>query len=63
MFKNVKKIKVIRYSSLFSLIIISTLTAAIQSYYPSLLLSASTDTFVLFIAYLNIVKNTKKVEG
>ncbi len=58
MFSHAKKVKIANYASLFALVILSTLSAAIQSYYPSLLLSASTETFVLYIAYIN----TKKME-
>lgn len=58
-FKNYKKTKITNYASLFALIILSTLAAAIQSYYPSLLLTASSETFVLYIAYINI-KNREK---
>lgn len=67
MFINAKKVKISNYSSLFALVILSTLSAAIQSYYPSLLLSASTETFVLYIAYINmnkieVVQNIKEKE-
>ena len=58
MFTHAKKVKIANYASLFALVVLSTLSAAIQSYYPSLLLSASTETFVLYIAYIN----TKKME-
>ena len=60
MFKNAKKIKVINYSSLFALIVLSTLSAAIQSYYPSVLLTASAETFVLYIAYIRIRNGRSK---
>ena len=65
MFHYAKKVKVANYASLFALVILSTLAAAIQSYYPSLLLCASTDTFVMYIAYFsmkkrNALNNTKK---
>lgn len=56
MFKNSKKVRVSNYASLFALIILSTLAAAIQSIYPSLLLTASSETFVLFLVYLNYKK-------
>ena len=56
MFSHAKKVKVTNYASLFALVILSTLAATIQSYYPSLLLCASTDTFVMYIAYLNMKK-------
>lgn len=56
MFKNSKKVKVSNYSALFALVVLLTLAAAIQSYYPSLLLTASSETFVLLLAYLNIKK-------
>ena len=56
MFKNLKKTKISHYASLFALIILSTLAATVQSYYPSLLLTASSETFVLYIAYLGIRK-------
>lgn len=56
MFKNVKQIRISRYASLFVLISIDTLAAAVQSYYPSLLLSASAEVFVLLYAYINILK-------
>ena len=56
MFKNSKKVKVSNYTSLFALIILLTLAAAIQSYYPSLLLTASSETFVLLLAYFNSKK-------
>lgn len=59
MFMNSKKVRMSNYSSLFALVILSTLAAAIQSYYPSLLLTASTETFVLFLAYLNMKKHTE----
>ena len=58
MFKNIKKTKISHYSSLFALIILSTLAATIQSRYPSLLLTASSETFVLYIAYLGIKKRS-----
>lgn len=54
MFKNIKNTKITHYTSLFILIIFSTLAAAIQSYYPSILLTASTETFVLYVAYINV---------
>ena len=54
MFKNFKKASVVKYSSLFALITLSTLAAAIQSYYPSVLLTASAETFVLYIEYISI---------
>lgn len=54
MFKNYKTTKISNYTALFALVILSTLSAAIQSYYPSILLTASTETFVLYIAYINI---------
>lgn len=57
MFSHAKKVKVSNYASLFALVVLSTLSAAIQSYYPSLLLSASAETFVLYIAYINMKKN------
>lgn len=57
MFRNVKKIKVIKYTALFSLIILSTVAAVVQSMYPSLLLTASAETFVLYIAYNNIKRS------
>ena len=63
MFKHAKQVKVSNYTSLFALVILSTLAAAIQSRYPSLLLTASSETFVLYIAYLNMKKrqlNNKK---
>lgn len=63
MFKNAKQVKVSNYTSLFALVILSTLAAAIQSRYPSLLLTASSETFVMYIAYLNMKKrqlNNKK---
>ena len=64
MFTHAKKVKIVNYASLFTLVILSTLSAAIQSYYPSLLLSASTETFVLYVAYINIKKMevVKKLE-
>lgn len=63
MFKHAKQVKVSNYTSLFALVILSTLAAAIQSRYPSLLLTASSETFVMYIAYLNMKKrqlNNKK---
>ena len=54
MFKNYKKTKISNYTALFALVILSTLSAAIQSYYPAVLLTASTETFVLYIAYISI---------
>lgn len=61
MFKHAKEVKVSNYTSLFALVILSTLAAAIQSRYPSLLLLASTETFVLHLAnYAN--KNRLKQE-
>ena len=59
MFKNAKKVKVYNYSSLFILIVLTTLSATIQSYYPSILLVASVQTFVMYIEYLNIQKREK----
>ena len=56
MFMNSKRVKVSNYSSLFALVILSTLAAAIQSYYPSLLLTASSETFVLLLAYFSMKK-------
>lgn len=61
MFNHAKKVKIVNYSALFALVIISTFAAAIQSYFPSLLLSASVDTFVMYIAYINI-RNKKELE-
>jgi len=55
MFKNLKKVKVSNYSSVFGLIILSTVAAMIQTYYPSLLLVSSVETCVLYIAYLNLL--------
>lgn len=63
MFKHAKQVKVSNYTSLFALVVLSTLAAAIQSRYPSLLLTASSETFVMYIAYLNMKKrqlNNKK---
>jgi hypothetical protein len=57
MFKHSKQVKVSNYSSLFALIILSAFAAAIQSKYPSLLLLASTETFVLHLA--NYANNNK----
>ena len=57
MFTHAKKVKISNYTALFALVILSTLSAAIQSYYPSLLLCASTDTFVMYIAYISIMKS------
>ena len=56
MFMNSKRVKVSNYTSLFALVILSTLAAAIQSYYPSLLLTASSETFVLLLAYFSMKK-------
>lgn len=56
MFKHVKNVRIKNYASLFALVILSTLAAAIQSSYPSLLLCASTDTFVMYMAYINMKK-------
>lgn len=56
MFSHIMNVKVSNYTSLFVLIILSTLSAAIQSYYPSILLSASTETLVLYVAYINSKK-------
>ena len=56
MLMNAKRVKVSNYSSLFALVILSTLAAAIQSYYPSLLLTASSETFVLLLAYFSMKK-------
>ena len=61
--KYIKKVKIKNYSSLFALVILSTLAAVIQSEYPSLLLCASTDTFVMYIAYLNMRKRTALESG
>ena len=61
MFKYSKKVKVSNYSSLFALIILSAFAAAIQSKYPSLLLLASTETFVLHLAN-NTNRNRLKQE-
>ena len=61
MFKHAKEVKVSNYTSLFALVILSTLAAAIQSRYPSLLLLASTETFVLHLAY-RATKNRIKIE-
>ena len=63
MFKHAKQVKVSNYSSLFALIVLSAFAAAIQSKYPSLLLLASTETFVLHLAnYANdkLKQETKK---
>lgn len=49
MFKNIKKIKATNYVSLFALISTTALSATIQTYDPSILLMASTETFVLYI--------------
>lgn len=49
MFMNIKKIKATNYVSLFALISTTALSATIQTYDPSILLMASTETFVLFI--------------
>lgn len=57
MFKNMKKVKLHNYSSLFVLVILSTLSAAIQSQYPSILLTATSSTFVLHMAYYNFIEN------
>ena len=57
MFKHAKQVKVSNYSSLFALIVLSAFAAAIQSKYPSLLLLASTETFVLHLA--NYANNNK----
>ena len=57
MFKHSKQVKVSNYSSLFALIVLSAFAAAIQSKYPSLLLLASTETFVLHLA--NYANNNK----
>ena len=56
MFKNYKKTNIHNYSSLFVLVILTALAGMVQSYNPSLLLSASTNTFVLLYAYLNILR-------
>ena len=70
MFANIKRIKASNYSSLFALISITMLSAVIQTSYPSILLVASTETFVLLIAYINLLKDKilkneelKKVEN
>lgn len=55
-FSNAKKVKVFKYSSLFILIVLTTLSATIQTQYPSLLLVASVQTFVMYIEYINIKK-------
>ena len=57
MFKNMKKVKLHNYSSLFALVILSTLCAAIQSRYPSILLISTSSTFVLHMAYYNFIEN------
>lgn len=49
MFMNIKKIKASNYVSLFALISTTALSATIQTYDPSILLMASTETFVLYI--------------
>ena len=56
MFKNYKKTNIHNYSSLFILVILTALAGMVQSYNPSLLLSASTNTFVLLYAYMNILR-------
>lgn len=56
MFRHIKEVRISNYTSLFMLIMLSTLSAAIQSYYPSVLLSASTETLVLYAAYINSKK-------
>lgn len=55
-FTNAKKVKVFNYSSLFILIVLTMLSATIQTYNPSLLLVASVETFVMYIEYINIKK-------
>ena len=62
MFKNVKKTKIKNYSSLFVLIALSALSVSIQSQNPSMLLSASMDTFVTFYIYLNNHTKAKEVK-
>lgn len=57
MFKNIKNIKASRYASLFVLVSVCTLSAVIQTYYPSVLLVASTETLVMYVAYINNREN------
>lgn len=62
MFKNVKKTNIKNYSSLFVLIALSALSVTIQSQNPSILLSASMDTFVTFYIFLETHTKLKEVK-
>ena len=63
MFANIKRIKASKYVSLFILISLGTLTFAIQSAYPEVILSSSIQTFVSYIVYYTIQNNEKKAVG
>lgn len=60
MFKNMKNSKISNYSSLFALIILTTIIAVVQTYHPELLLMSFVETFVTYVIYFTI---EKKVEG
>ena len=57
MFSNYKSVKISNYSSLFILIVLLAITAVVQNYNPSILLTAFIETFVLYVAYMSIEKN------
>ena len=63
MFKNMKKIRITNYSSIFALIITSTLAGIVQTYYPSILIVSSAETFVGYVMYYTIVKNYAAKNG
>ena len=63
MFKNIKNIKASNYVSLFALVSLGTLVFTIQSAKPELILSTSMQTFVTYLVYFTMKKETnKKVE-
>lgn len=51
MFKNFKKVKTTLYAPLFVLISAGTIVSMIQSSYPSLMLSSTMQTFVMYIMH------------
>ena len=61
MFKNMKNIKVTNYSSLFVLIVLSTLMAVIQTYKPEMLLMTSVESIMCIVIYYDVTNKKKQL--
>ena len=62
MFKNIKRVKVQKYTPLFAFIVGGSLIMLIQSSHPEYLLMTSMETFVTFMIYFTLDKTDEEAK-